>query len=470
MPRLSTLRVRLIAMLTAVVAVAMGVVFLYVVPSLRDQLITTRFDRLEAAARAVQSNRGLFRPIISPNAKPNTPQIQRVGLLANARVTVFRVVDGKLVSLDPSSILGIDANNRAVRRVLQGNDVVQSRSPRGDLVVAFKLPKNADPPTTIVALSQQVRDIDSTADFVERRILVATGLALLVACLVGWGAAYAASRRLARLERAATRISVGEFGKAIGDQSSDELGELARAFDTMQHRLEQADRSRKDFIANASHELRTPLFTLGGFLELLDDEDLDQSQRDMFLREMRDQVLRLGKLATDLLDLSRLDAGAVAVQREPIDLTATAAGLVREFRGLAAGQGSRVVLVRPPSPVPHAIADELRVQQIGRALVDNAIRHTPRGTEVRISVVPQDGIVQLAVTDNGPGVDEEAGSQLFDRFYRADGGSAAGSGLGLAIARELAERMDGSLELGSPGGPTTFTLSLPAEREPNPTD
>ena len=84
----------------------------------------------------------------------------------------------------------------------------------------------------------------------------------------------------ARLERAATRIAVGEFGEPIGDESPDELGELARAFDAMQHRLEQADRSRKDFIANASHELRTPLFTLGGFLELLDDEDLDPATRE----------------------------------------------------------------------------------------------------------------------------------------------------------------------------------------------
>jgi len=285
-----------------------------------------------------------------------------------------------------------------------------------------------------------------------------------VACLVGWGASYAASRRLARLERAATRISVGEFGSPIRDSSRDELGELARAFDTMQLRLEQADRSRKDFIANASHELRTPLFSLGGFLELLDDEDLDAEQRDLFLREMREQVTRLGKLATDLLDLSRLDAGAVDIEREPIDLAATARGLVREFRGLAAGHGSRVVLVRPTETIPHAIADEQRVQQIGRALVDNAIRHTPRGTEVRVSVERQDGIVQLAVTDNGPGLEEEAGRHLFERFYRGTAATSAGSGLGLAIARELAERMDGSLELRSREGPTTFTLSLPAER------
>jgi signal transduction histidine kinase len=458
MPRLSTLRVRLIAMLTAVVAVAMGVVFLYVVPSLRDQLISDRFGRLEAIAKTEQKNSTLAH--VLQNEPRRAPQaLDRIGRLAAARVDVFKVENGRPVgTIPPGDRPWVPLNNRAVRSVAGGEDIVRGRGDRGDLVVAFSMPGDV-----VVALSQPVREVNATADFVEQRILIATALALLVACLVGWGAAYAASRRL---ERAATRISVGEFGSPIRDSSPDELGELARAFDTMQRRLEQADRSRKDFIANASHELRTPLFSLGGFLELLDDEDLDAEQRDVFLREMREQVTRLGKLATDLLDLSRLDAGAVDVEREPIDLTTTARGLVREFRGLAAGHGSRVVLVRSTEPIPHAIADEQRVQQIGRALVDNAIRHTPRGTEVRVSVEQQDGIVQLAVTDNGPGVEEEAGKHLFDRFYRGSAATTAGSGLGLAIARELAERMDGSLELRSREAPTTFMLSLPAERTP----
>jgi two-component system OmpR family sensor kinase len=316
----------------------------------------------------------------------------------------------------------------------------------------------------VVVFTQPGRDINATADLVQRRLLIAAALALAVAIVVGWGAAYGLTFRLARLQRAATRISMGEFGEPVGDSSPDELGELSRAFDRMRARLDQADRSRRDFIANASHELRTPLFTLGGFLELLDDEDLEPRQRQEFLREMREQVTRLTKLASDLLDLSRLDAGAVAVDRAPLDLEETARGLVREFRGLAAGHGSRVVLVRAGAALPYAIADEQRVQQIGRALVDNAIRHNPAGTEVRVAVEAEDGIVQLVVADNGPGIDGADADQLFERFHRGDGTTASGSGLGLAIARELAERMHGSLELRSATGQTAFALSLPAER------
>jgi two-component system, OmpR family, sensor kinase len=178
---------------------------------------------------------------------------------------------------------------------------------------------------------------------------------------------------------------------------------------------------------------------------------------------MREQVSRLTKLATDLLDLSRLDAGAFDVAHEPIDVAAAARGLVREFRGLAAGHGSRISLVKPPADLPNAIGDEQRVQQIGRALLDNAIRHNPDGTEVRVAVAADNGSVRLEVSDDGRGIEPDTAQHLFERFYRGEATTASGSGLGLAIARELAERMDGRLDLVSGDGATRFALTLPAE-------
>ncbi len=463
MRALSTLRVRLILVMAAVVAVAIGVVFLYVVPTLHDSLISQRFDRLQKVATTERRSRTLQKFLAADNNAGIQPILKRIRRLANANVDVYHLdASGRPVPV--AAFPAVQPGNAAVRRAADGTPIVRGRGEDGDLVVAVRMP-NSD---AVIALSQQVSDVNATADTVERRILIAAVLALAVASAVGWGAAHAVSRRLARLERAATRISMGEFGEPIGDPSPDELGELSRAFDTMQVRLEQSDRARKDFIANASHELRTPLFTLGGFLELVDDEDMDVDTRREFLREMRDQVTRLTKLASDLLDLSRLDAGAFDVAREPVDLGSTARGLVREFRGLAAGHGSRVALVRAEGEMPHAIADEQRVRQIGRALVDNAIRHNPRGTEVRVAVGAQDGVVRLTVGDDGPGIDAATAAHMFERFYRGETASAAGSGLGLAIARELAERMGGSLELRSRDGETAFALSLPAEPMPEP--
>ncbi len=453
---LRSLRVRLIAVFATVVLAAMGTLFLYVVPSLRADLIRDRQARLEAVARHQQHNgrlRHQFR-----TSHPIRSSLVRVAGIANSQVAVYQIVGPHLLRpypvLDPPSV---GPRNPVVVAALRRGGPVAGRAPSGSVIVAFRMPK------AVVLMTQRIGDVNDAASLVERQFLIATGFALIVAGLVGWAAAVAISQRLGRLELAATRVADGRFDQPIGDEAPDELGRVARAFDLMQRQLAQVDRARKDFIANASHELRTPLFSLGGFLELLENEDMDDVTREEFLMTMREQVARLTKLASDLLDLSRLDAGAVEIEQEPIDLAATARTLVREFRGLAAKHGSRVTLSRAADGVPRGIGDEQRVQQIGRVLVDNAIRHTPRGTEVRVGVTREDGRVRLNVVDNGPGIEDSAREHLFERFARGEQATSAGSGLGLAIARELAQRMDGALEVTSEPGRTEFALALPVE-------
>jgi signal transduction histidine kinase len=246
----------------------------------------------------------------------------------------------------------------------------------------------------------------------------------------------------------------------VHDPAQDEVGQLAQAFDSMRVRLAHLDHARREFIANASHELRTPLFSLGGFLELLTDEELEDNVRREFLLEMRGQVVRLTKLATDLLDLTRLDAGQLSVERTEVDLAAAARTVCEEFRVVAEGSAHEVAANVEGSVL--ALGDEQRVLQIGRALLENAIRHTPEGTKIEVVAGVRDEGPFLSVRDDGPGIAESEQEHLFDRFYRADGGKAFGSGLGLAIASELAARMDGRLEVRSKPGETVFTLLLAA--------
>ena len=247
------------------------------------------------------------------------------------------------------------------------------------------------------------------------------------------------------------------------DSSPDELGQLARAFDRMRERLAGLERARREFIANASHELRTPLFSLGGHLELLVDEDLDEATKREFLERMREQVDRLTKLAGELLDLSRLDAGRLRVDREPVDLAQIVETLVEEFEARAQGTGHDLARDGVDGGAT-GLGDEQRVLQVGRALVENAIRHTPAGTRVLLSASRNGDQVALAVEDDGPGIAPAATPHVFERFYRGDtGGRASGSGLGLAIARELAEAMHGEIDLSSEPGRTVFTFSLPAQ-------
>ena len=254
------------------------------------------------------------------------------------------------------------------------------------------------------------------------------------------------------------RRTVGLDDGALPVDSTDELGRLTQAFNEMQVQLARVDRARKDFIANASHELRTPIFSLGGFVELLQDEQLDPATRDEFLASMRSQVDRLQKLAVDLLDLSRLDAGSLELQSEVVDLGELAHTVAAEFTPAVAQHRTDLEL-RVSDEHVGARCDRERVAQIMRILLDNALRHTPEGTTVIVSASRNNGAAEFEVADSGPGIEPAARAQLFERFYTAD--AARGSGLGLAIARELAERMDGRIELLSRPGRTVFTLALP---------
>jgi signal transduction histidine kinase len=220
--------------------------------------------------------------------------------------------------------------------------------------------------------------------------------------------------------------------------------------------------ARKQFIANASHELRTPIFSLGGFVELLEEDDPSPAEREEFVRTMRQQIERLTKLTTDLLDLSQLDAGAMVMKAGSVDLGDLAREAAREFGPRAETHGSRLRLRTAERPV-IALADRERVRQIIRILLDNALTHTPEGTEVSVTVNSSNRRrAELIVADQGPGIPQRVQGRIFERFYTGD--SSGGSGLGLAIATELAQRMDGRMTINSSRRFTAFTLELPQAR------
>ena len=329
--------------------------------------------------------------------------------------------------------------------------------------VALPLPSSE--PVWIAVFSQPLGEVTDNVALIKRQILIAGAIALALSLLAGFWAAGAISRRLSRLDQAARRVARGHF-EPIPVDSSDELGQLARTFNDMQRRLAELDSARKQFIANASHELRTPIFSLGGFIELLDEEEPDPEARAEFVRTMREQVVRLTKLTTDLLDLSKLDAGAMELAARPVDLGDLATEAAREFGPAADNHGSRLE-VRTPGQRAIADADPDRVQQIIRILLDNALSHTPEGVKVTVTVTNNSGRAELIVSDEGgPGIGARAQARIFERFYTVD--SASGSGLGLAIARELAQRMRGRLDVVSSRGFTGFILELPGARPAEP--
>jgi two-component system, OmpR family, sensor kinase len=299
----------------------------------------------------------------------------------------------------------------------------------------------------------------------KHEIAVGGLFALLVAFAIGYYSSQVVGRRITRLEEAARKIADGDFGSRIPVDTSGQLGKLARTFNEMQRRLAELDGARKQFVANASHELRTPIFSLGGFVELLEDEDPSPEERAEFVHTMREQIERLTKLTTDLLDLSQLDAGAIIVKADSVDLNALARDVALEFGPRADQHGSRLELRRPSRPV-IARADPERVRQITRILLDNALTHTPEGTKVTVTANSVNRRVELSVSDEGPGIPQRLQGRIFERFYTAETGD--GSGLGLAIARELAQRMRGRISITSNKRFTAFTLDLPPAELPAP--
>ena len=456
-----SLRNRLTLMFFAITLIAIGALYLYVVPGLQTRLVNEKVQALAVAAARYSP------PISATVGSTDLPPVVRL------RVDTAALDSGNRVALlsvahtpsGPQLSPQQDSSNKAAAaplaypvaersaRTTQPTTGLESTAAGQIAEAAWPVPYQGRVGAVIV-FSDPVADIVHNVAIVRHDILVAGGLALLGGYLV----ARALSLRVKRLERAAEQVAGGDFAQPIAVDSSDELGQLAIAFNEMQQRLAQVESARKRFIATASHELRTPIFSLGGFVELLEDEDLDAETRRRFLDQVRDQVERLRKLSVDLLDLSRLESGSLELRPEQVDIGELTRSVSAEFEPTLAQHDAHLEL-RVSARTVDALCDPVRLAQIMRILLDNALTHTASGTRIVVTAGRDDGRVRLAVRDNGEGIDRAALARIFEPFYTAN--DAQGSGLGLAIASELAERMSGHLYVESAPGQTTFTLEIP---------
>jgi signal transduction histidine kinase len=322
----------------------------------------------------------------------------------------------------------------------------------------------------VIAVRKPIDEIPAAVSAVRKAFLYAAAAGLALTLILGIGLSATLVRRLRELRRAALQLAIGGPAEVPVVRARDEVGDLARTFDIMQRRLQAQEEARRAFVATASHELRTPLTSLDGMLELLGD-DLNDSEPDIedarqLLERARAQSRRLGRLAADLLDLSRIDAD-VMLRSEPVELGELSRAVLAEFELGTSERGIAATLEGAERPV-WALGDPGSVAQILRILLDNAVHVTADGSEIRIEL-HDGGVPAISVCDLGPGVPPEERSLIFERFQRGRGtGGQAGFGLGLAIGRELAERMGGELVLDeSYTSGAKFTLRLPAAHAPD---
>jgi signal transduction histidine kinase len=472
------LRNRLAVIFALIIIGAIGTIYLSVTPRLEASLTSQRLDQVAADGRQLTPGVALYMP---QRDKPVAPKdtkkakdardrgVRRFAESANTEIIVMSIggvgpflltdstPDGGATSRDVQGV-----TRKALQTKRQATAIVTTRSGRMALSAqSIANPRDAKLAGRYVAVfADSLADVQDNVALIRRQVLISGGIALVIAILAGYLVARALAARVKRLERAARKVASGDFSQPIRADSEDELGQLAAAFDDMQAQLARLDRARKQFIANASHELRTPIFSLGGFLELLADEDLDEDTRRAFLAQIRGQVDRMRNLAVELLDLSRLEAGALELRPEPTDVGQLAREVAAEFTPAATQHESDVTLNLRPEPI-ELDCDPERVAQVLRILLDNALRHTPPGTGVQVSAARSNGHVRLEVSDAGLGIKRQNMPHIFEPFFTSNE-QAQGAGLGLAIARELAERMHGRLTVRSGPGRTTFSLVLPS--------
>jgi signal transduction histidine kinase len=464
MPGLRSLRNRLAVVFGLIVLGVVGTIYLSTAPRLQDRLRNQRLEALSTDAAQTAKLFGTPLPNDKQAGRELLPSVRRRAAQIGAEILILRplkdapqVLTGVVDSTPDGGVTSTDVQGVA-QEALSSKRPSMGTEPTGigrEAMAAHPLARNKG----VVVVADSLEDVEGNVSLIRRQILYSGAVALAIALIAGYLVARALSLRVKRLETAARKVAGGDFSNPIKADSDDELGQLARAFDDMQNQLARLDRARKQFIASASHELRTPIFSLGGFLELLADEDLDEETRRAFLEQLRGQVERMRMLATELLDLSRLESGALELHPEPTDMGQLARDVAAEFTPAAQRHQTEVNLTLTNDPV-EVECDPERVAQVLRILLDNALVHTPTGTAVRVSTARQNGHVRVEVSDRGLGIKRQNMPHIFEPFFSSDD-DAQGAGLGLAIARELAERMQGQLTVRSVPGATTFSLEIP---------
>ncbi len=461
------LRIKLVAALLALVAVALLATGLAVTTGLRGYLVQ----------QVDQDLAGPIGDIRAENQNGASP-------FGRSRAEYLRIasLDGATIG---EQVFGpaVSSPNISDRRILAAGSAPFTVPARGSgpdwRVVVGQSRIRGTPVLVVRAIS--LGELDST---LNRLVLIEILFGVVVLLLLA-GVAYVVVRRslrpLVEVEETAAAIAAGDLTRRVPERDPrTEVGRLSLALNGMLTQIEHAFYARatseaaaraseqrmRRFVADASHELRTPLTSIRGFAELYRQGAVVPADVPSVMRRVEDQARRMGLLVDDLLLLARLDQQR-PLERCPVDLLAIASDVVHDAEATTPGRPVTLALA-DDGPAPVVLGDEARLRQVVANLVSNALTHTPDGTPVAVTVGTDAGGVLLRVADRGPGLSPDEAERVFERFYRADPSrarSAGGSGLGLSIVAALVAAHAGTVTVDTaPGQGATFTVHLPLHR------
>jgi len=438
-----SLQFRLVVAFTLVILVTVGAVFSFINRATQDEIRRfeerveqNRASRMEFELSLYYTRQGGWEGI--------QPFVEQWGNLYEQRIVVTN--NNGIVVADSEG----DLSGKLYETELPGQPLMpmmQPEAPVGTLYIS--------PPSSLVSTQLLYAAIGR---YFLWGGLVAIGIALIITFLL--------SRRILSpvkaLTSAAQRFGHGDFSQSVEIKDRGEIGELAKAFNSMASDLERVEQLRRNMVADIAHELRTPLSNIKGYLEAILDGVKKQDTET--IRSLNEEATLLSRLVDDLQELSLAEAGKLKLDCKPEDIGNLVKQAVSTMQEQATAKGL-LVFTNLPETLPKVKIDSHRINQVLRNLLKNAIAHTEKGGSITVTAQEQSGWVKVSVADTGEGIPPEALPYIFERFYRVDKSrtrATGGIGLGLTIAKQLVEAHGGEIEAQSElGKGSRFIFTVP---------
>ena len=315
----------------------------------------------------------------------------------------------------------------------------------------------------IVYMNTPVGGVRQARVEVFKNFLFSMGIAIVIAALLIYIFSLRITRPLKQIRNAAAKISNGEFGRRLDIKSQDEIGELAKTFNQMAAALQNLEEMRRGFIANVSHELRSPLASVQGFIQGMLDGAIEDADRDKYLQIVLGETKRMSSLINDLLSLAKIESGKFPIEYSEFDINELLRRCLLTFEQRIEEKNIGVVVGLSEEKL-NVWADEDRISQVITNLIDNAVKFTGEGGELKVWTFTTENKVHVNISDTGVGIPQEDQPYVFERFFKVDKAHSpgtSGTGIGLSIVKRIIAQHGETIGLQSEEGKgTTFSFTL----------